>query len=335
MARSVGITISAVIVFIGCAFVLLFGGLAALGSAMMSLHPAANVPSFVGYFAIIEAVFALGFSGTGIGTGVGLINTKEWARISIIAFAAFLAICTIPTALILAFVPVTIAKDANLPSSFALVFRVGMVLFYGALGALAIFWLYFFNRASIKAQFREARPEGSVLPVSLAIASANPSPSTRTKPLSITIIAWFLIVCSALMPFSLLYSRAVFQNVPMPFCFLGFFLYGRTAAMIVFIWTAVQIAAAVGLLKLRNWGRHTTIGLQFLGIANVLLLVAIPANRARFQHIYAAMASAALQAPQPMSFSLPVWFGMIGSLPVFLVILWFLITRKQAFASPS
>jgi hypothetical protein len=339
MARSVGITISAVVVFIGSALTLLFGGFAALGSAIMSLHPAANMPPFVGYLAIVEAVFALGLSGWGIATGVGLLNAKEWARISMIVFAAILALFTVPTAFFMAFVPLPFPKDANLPANFALIMRIGISVFYGLLGALAIFWLYFFNRRSVKAQFQGKQPEASVLPlVPLAaeIASAVPQPSTRTRPLSITIIAWFLLVSAALTPLSLLYSRVVFRNVPMPFCFLGFFLFGRTATVVLLIWMAVQIAAAVGLLKLRNWALLTTIGLQLLGMVNVLLLVLVPANRARFQHTMdAAMGSMMPQMPQPISFAFPVWIGMIASLPIFLVILWFLITRRQAFASPS
>lgn len=338
MARSVGITISAAIVFIGCAFTLLFGGIAALGSAMMSLHAPPGLPVRMGYVAIVEAVFALGFSGWGIATGVGLINAKEWARISMIVFAAILVFFTLPPAFFIAFIPLPIPKDPNLPSNFALMLRVGIVFFYGALGALAIFWLYFFNRRSIKAQFQGKQAalgeSQSFLPAEISSASAPAVSSAR--PLSITIIAWFLIVCSACMPLSLLYSRAAFRNVPMPFCFLGFFLYGGTAMLVALTWMVVQVAAAVGLLKLQNWAWLTTIGLQLLGILNVLLLVAVPANRTRFQHIMdAAMASMGQRMPQPMSFSFPVWTGMIGSLPIVAVILWFLITRKQAFASPS
>lgn len=340
MARSVGITISAAIVFIGCAFTLLFGGIAALGLVMTSLLPTANMPTFVIYFAIVEAAFAVGFSGWGIASGVGLINTKEWARISMIVFAAILAFFTIPAALLMGFVPLPTPKDPNLPSNFALMLRVGIVFFYGALGALAIFWLYFFNRASIKAQF-EGKQWGAwappVLtpvptPVITPFASVSPLPSTRIRPLSITIIAWFLIVCSAFTPLSLLYSRAVFRNVAVPFCFLGLFLAGGTAMLVALTWMVVQIVAAVGLLKLQNWARLTTIGLQLLGMLNVLLLVAVPANRTRFQHIMdAAMASMSQRMPQPISFSFPVWMGMIGSLPILVVILWFLITRRQAF----
>lgn len=338
MARSVGITISAVVVFIGCAFTLLFGGLAALGSAMMSLRPTANVPAFVGFLAIVEAVFALGFSGWGIATGVGLINTKEWARISTIVFAALLALFTLPTALFVAFVPLPIPKDPNLPSHFALTIRAGISVFYGLLGALAIFWLFFFNRRSVKEQFRRKRPvlDESTQYLPSEIPSAKPAMPSSARPLSITIIAWFLLVGSASLPFFLLYSRTMFRNVPVPFCFLGFFLFGRGAALVLLLWMVVQIGAAVGLLRLQNWARLTTIWLQLFGILNVLLVVAIPANRVRYQHIMdAAMASISSQMPQPVSFSFPAWIGMAASLPVVLVILWFLITRKEAFVSAS
>lgn len=61
----------------------------------------------------------------------------------------------------------------------------------------------------------------------------------------------------------------------------------------------------------------------------------IPANRLRFQHIMdVAMGSMNQQMSQPMPFVFPVWFGIVGSLPIFAVILWFLCTSKQAFAAP-
>lgn len=330
MARSVGITISAIVVFVGCAFTLLFG----LGSAAMSLRPTANVSPFVAFFAVVEAVFALGFSGWGIATGVGLISTKEWARISTIVFAALLALFTLPPALLMALLPLRIQQDPNLPAHSAPILRVGISLVSGLLGALAIFWLYFFNRRSVKVQFQGQRPVLQEAGPQLApeIGTSIPAQRVPGRPLSITIIALFLLVGSASTPFLLLYSRAVFREVPMPFCFLGFFLFGRAAALILLLWMVVKIAAAVGLLKLKNWARLTAIWLQLFGILNLLLLVAVPANRARYQHIIdAAMASMNWQTPQQMSFSFSVWVGMIGSL----VILWFLITRKQAFASPS
>lgn len=337
MARSVGVTVSAIIVFIGSAITLLFGAFAVLGLALVSHLPQPNMPLHAGYLASIYAVFVLGFSAWGIASGIGLLKTREWSRISIIVFAALLALLTIPTALFIAFVPLPIPKDPNLSGSFAIGIRASIAVFYGLLGALAIFWLFFFNRTRVKEQF-QIKPREFVEPAlqpGPQTAFATPERTATSRPLSISIIAWFLLIGSAFGPLSMLYSRTVFHGVQIPLCFLGIFLVGWTAFLTMLVWMAAQMIAAVGLLKLKNWARLTTIGLQFLGILNVVLMVGIPANRLRFRHFMdAAMASMNQQMPQPMPFTFPVWLGIVASLPLFVVILWFLITRKQAFAAP-
>lgn len=55
----------------------------------------------------------------------------------------------------------------------------------------------------------------------------------------------------------------------------------------------------------------------------------IPAHYGRRNGFYE---SADLSANAPRIF--PVWFAIVGSLPIFAVILWFLFTSKQAFAAP-
>lgn len=102
------------------------------------------------------------------------------------------------------------------------------------------------------------------------------------------------------------------------------------------IWMAAQIVAAVGLLKLKNWGLFATIGLQGLAAVNAAQLMLIPGHRARFQQVMETMiASMNARLPQPAPFVYPAWIGLAMALPVTLVILWFLITRRQAFSSAA
>lgn len=337
MARSAGVTASAVAVFVGSALTILVGAVAILGMLLVNSRRTPNVPEHLASFMIIaiiaEAVFAFGFGGWGIASGVGLIQTREWARISMVVFAALLVLFTLPAALMMAFVPFPLPRDPNLPANFATMMRMSMVLFYGFFALLGGFWLYYFNTRSVKAQFqgKQAAAQASAAFLPAEMPSAGRAATAGARPLSITIIAWFLIICSAFGPLSLLYSREVFR-VPLPMCFLGFFVPGQAAAWILMVWMAVQIIAAIGLLRLNNWARLATIALQCLGILNILLLVAIPGNRLRFQQaMNAAIASMNLQTPQPISFTFPAWIGMIVSLPLFVVILWFLITQKHAF----
>jgi hypothetical protein len=99
------------------------------------------------------------------------------------------------------------------------------------------------------------------------------------------------------------------------------------------MWMAAQMAAAVGLLKLRNWGLFSAIALQCLGAINAALLLVIPGHRAKFQQIMETMmASMNARLPQPAPFEFPMWMGLAAVFPMALVVLWFLITRRHAFA---
>ena len=332
MPRSVGITVSAVVVIIGSAFTILGGAMMVLGSLFLSKSsPAANVPTNLGFFVVIEAVMFSGFGGWGLAAGIGLINLKQWARISMLVFAAILVFISLPVAALIAVIPFPNTNDPNLPSNFMPIMRTGMVLFYALFAALGCFWLYFFNKQRVKAQFQVKQP---------ALESAAGTPiaapgASRARPLSITIIGWFLLIGSALAPLGLLFNSAFFSGVQFPLYFLGFFFVGRSASLILIVWITAQIVAA-GLLKLKHWGLLATIGLQCLTVVNASLLVGIPANRARFQQIMEAMiASINSRMPQPVSFVFPIWIGFASSLPIVFVILWFLITRRHAFNSPG
>jgi hypothetical protein len=144
MPRSVGITVSAVVVIIGSAFTILGGAMMVLGSLVLSKpSTAANVPANLGFFVVIEAVMFSGFGGWGLAAGIGLINLKQWARISMLVFAAILVFISLPAAVILVVIPFPNTNDPNLPSNFMPIMRTGMVLFYAMFAALGCFWLYF------------------------------------------------------------------------------------------------------------------------------------------------------------------------------------------------
>lgn len=332
MPRSAGITVSGVLAIIGSTFTLLGGVMMLLGSALLSRpNPAANVPSNLSSFVILDAIIFFGFGGWGFASGIGLLCLKRWARISMLVYAGILVFVSLPAAALLAFIPLPIAKDPNLPSNFMPMFRIGMVLFYGAFAALGGFWLYFFNKSDVKAQFQAQQ---------LAAGSGAPIPAPSTgqlaRPLSITIIGWFLVISSAFAALSLVFNHALFSSVQFPFYFLGFFFYGRSAYLLLIVWIPAQMVAAIGLLKLRSWGLFATTGLQCLTAINAALLVGIPADRARFQQIMETMmTSMNARMPQPVPFVFPVWIAFAISFPIVFVILWFLITRRQAFTSAA
>jgi hypothetical protein len=315
MARSGGITFSAVVVFLGSVFAILSGGFAVLGSLTAS-NAGLRTPAPIDfrYVAIVMAIFYLGFGGWGVASGIGLIKTRQWARISMLVFACLLFLFSLPMVLVMAVIRLPETNDPNLPPNFTAMMRVGMDTVFGLIAALGGFWLYFFNKKSVKEQFGGARPAGQEMAADLSAEKSN------ARPLSITIIGWYLLIASGLSPLFLLLSRTLLHGQPMPLCFLGFFVFGRSAILILVVWMAAQFVAAVGLLKLRNWGRVVTIWLQVLGIANLVLTFGLPANRVRYQQIM-----------ETFSFSPQAWIGAVASAPILLVVLWFLITQKTAF----
>ena len=337
MRRSVGVTLSAVVVIIGSGFTVLCSAMMLLGSALIPLtnsSASARLPEHFGYIVAVEAAIVFGFGGWGLASGVGLIKTKEWARISMLVYAVILVFIGLPAAVLMAFIRLPNTNDPNLPSNFVAIIQGGIALFYGTLAALGGFWLYFFNRQTVKAQFQaeQAVMEAGVPDLPAGIPPAGHNASQRVRPLSISIIAWFLLIGSALAPIWFLFYIVFLPSVPLPLCFLGFFFFGRSAFLILLFWLGVQMTAAVGLLKLKNWGRLTTIGLQFLTLVNFALAFGISANRVRFQQIMETMtASIDARMHQPVPFVFPMWMGAVMSLPIIIVILWFLITEKRAF----
>lgn len=340
MHRSTGVPASAVLVIVGSALTLLCAAMMLFGSAFESKsNPAANAPVDLGTILTVEAVVVFGFGGWGLASGIGLLYLKQWARISLLIYAGILVFVSLPAAVVLAIVPLPHATDPNLPPNFTLIMRVGMGLFYAAFATLGGFWLYFFNKRSVKAQFQAMPPAPESAAGDFFLGSASPAPvaSQPARPLSITIIGWFLLISSAVSPLLLLTSRSVFSGVQFPLYFLGFFLFGRSVYLIVVLWMAAQVVAAAGLLKLKRWGLLATIGLQSLTIVNGTLLLSIPGHRARFLQIMeTVMATVNARMPQPApQFNLPVWLGFAASFPIVLLILWFLITRRGAFSSAA
>ena len=339
MHRSTGVTTSAVVVIAGSAFTFLCGAMLLLGSAVVSKSsPPPNLPVSLGSVLIVEAIFVFAFAGLGLASGIGLLYLKQWARISLLVFAGFLVCVSLPAMAMMAVIRLPDNHDPNLPANFMAGMRIGMELFYGMFAALGGIWLYFFNKRSVKLQFQtmQAVPETAAGDSFLGAEVPAPIASEPVRPLSITIIAWFLLIGCALTPLFLLLNHLFLPGIQFPFYFLGFFFFGRGAYVVLIVWMVGQMAAAVGLLKLKNWGLFATIGLQCLTVANLALLAGIPEHRARFQQIMESMtASMNARMPQPAPFDFPAWGGLAMSLPLVLVILYFLITRRQAFSSAT
>ncbi|MGH9758580.1 MAG: hypothetical protein ACRD4M_12650 [Candidatus Acidiferrales bacterium] len=326
MARSGGITFSAVIVFLGSAIIIVVGGLMAIGLIALSFaEKTPEIPPFAALFGVLVLMFA-GLAVWGITSGVGLIKCKEWARLSMIVFSCFLILLAIPGGLTMAFLPYPHSADPDLPQIFFTLLRIGTVAFYGALALLGGVWIYFFNKKNVKAQFGGQIVEGIVE----GVLPATGAPDRR--PVSIMVIGWYFVISAALIPVVLPLIWRWFSRGGISYYFLGFFVFGREAFVLFAVWWAAIAVAGVGLLKLKNWARLLGVWLQVLGILNAAMLIAIPADRARFEHIMNTFTPplspiSGVILPPPI----PTWIAMAGSFPVLFVILWFLLARKNAF----
>src|ERR1700737_484885 len=212
--------------------------------------------------------------------------------------------------------------------------RVGLILLYAMFAALGGYWLYFFNTQKVKAQFRgqqalTERGQAGLPGIPVVRFAAD----QRARPLSITIIGWYLIIASALALLSVVFTNTLFFRSKLPFFFLGVFFFGPSTYLLLTVWMTAQVVAAVGLLKLKRWGLIATIALQCVVLLNIVMMVAVPANRLRFQQVMETLrfsANGRMYHSAPM---FPMWIGMLSSIPIVVVILFFLISQKNFFTS--
>ncbi|HXN27823.1 MAG TPA: hypothetical protein VN902_11920 [Candidatus Acidoferrales bacterium] len=329
MQRPAGVTISAVVVFIGSGLALLSAALMILAFAVM---PAEATPAFTRGAGLIVSIFMLGFAAWGIATGVNLLHLREWARISMIVFSGLLLVMGVPGLLMMLVMPLPAPPTPTLPSGAAMppmehlmtAVRVGMAIFYALLALLGGWWIYFFNTRPIKERFREAgamNPASTWAPAALAPTEL---PGAPKRPVSITIIAYLALVGACMFP--------ILNILHLPLTFLGFFFSGGKAALIVSGYMAVQLLMAYGLLKLEKWGRSLAIYYFNFAIFNSIISVILPGAQARYEEATTAMQNSMGLPPSPFQF--PIWFSLVFSLPMIAVQLWFVVTRRQAFEGP-
>jgi uncharacterized membrane protein (DUF2068 family) len=325
MKRSTGVTVSAILVFLGSGLTLVFGALMAFAIVFMPRTPAQ--PPFVRYALAFMIVLYMAFAIWGIASGVGLLLLKRWARISMIVFSCILLFFTVPALVIVPFLPMPRPPDSA--GDIVLAMKIGMSVFYGIFAAIGGGWLYFFNRKSVKEQFSR--------PAEVVDSTAPAFPRVK-RPLSISIIGWLLAATSVLaLPTPLL---------GFPMLFMGFLVTGWKVTLFMLTWCIVQGIAGVGLLRLRSWGRTLSICLFSFGLLNVAAMAVRPGAITRLEQMNADM-QARMQAkmglpPTGLPTAFPpqfthvfMWFGVVFGIGFTALQLWFVITRKDAFTAAN
>jgi hypothetical protein len=338
MKRSAGITITAVIDFVGSAFLFFCAAISLVAVALQSIIPAsANssgiaMPPMVKYVQIFSFFVLLALVACGVATGVGLLRLREWARISQMIFAGLLALMGFSVILLFMFIDLPVPandRDPELTRHIFQLTRVFISIFYGGLGALGVWWLYYFGKRSVRDEFRSGARAITAAYVPGAVPAVQfgqvPGPMNSGRPVSISVIAALMLI--GVLSFPVI----VLTHTPM--LLFGYPFYGGKAALVALLWFALQAAAAYGLLKLRLWGWTLAIVVLALGLLNTLAVVVIPGGQARFDGLMQQIYSQWGFPSNIPTLHLPVALMILPAVPVILVELWFVITRKPAFVA--
>ena len=366
--RSAGITVIAILQIIGSAILLALAAFMAF--AMIMATPPANDPRLPRmYFTVMRVVLPLFYAvpaAWGIITAVGLLQLKNWARISTIVFSILLmmfgAFGILMSMVFFLKPPPTPGVD---PKMFSIIgaFTAAFALAQSAVG---IWWMIFFNRAGVKAQFLPqpfpyppigqgatpyaidmphsatppppslTTPTGVATPADVASLPAPPitAPQRPARPLSISIIAWLFLVGCFLIPFSiLLHAPAiVFTAV----------LTGWPATIYLLLFAGVHIYVGIALLQMKPAGRLVGMGYYIFSLLNVAVFYLAPGRSARIarfleieQSVFPWMRSPQMDSPFAANVMPFVIIGVIGGLAFSLVVLYFLAAAKPAFDSAA
>jgi hypothetical protein len=317
MQRSIGITISAVIAFIGSAFSILLGlltvlPLIAVRNAQIPTSPSGQPVSPIP-FVVMTAfllVFYIGFGAWGIVSAIGLLRLRNWARICFAIFGGILCLVSVFGAfgslMAMQFVPRTLPPGNDVPAGLI----TGMFVVFGIVAllctGLGVWWMIYFNRSRVRVQF-----------IGEAAAAAP-----RRFPLSIIIIAWMLLVGGLMGSLGLVFLF----SVSYPLLLFGFVFHGTAAKLLYLLFVGVCIAAGSGMLRGYARAHALAVGYFIFALLNALSYIIRPSSFSRFMQ---EVPGGQNLPPDFMNAFFPI--GNIVGLLCMGLLLWFLITRRQRF----
>jgi hypothetical protein len=305
MRRSAGVTACAIVALLGSAVFLLFGVLGLIG--MASAPSPETQTHYMKYFMWFFMALWFGAAAWGIASAVGLLQLKEWARISILIFSGLLLLTSIPGLVVIPFTP--IQQPHDLPNNFTVVVRVILMVLTGALAGIGVWWVVFFNRKAVRAQFQGALSESAQFA------------GTPARPISITIIGWYLVI-SGLVCLPFLFFH-------MPVFLMGFMVKGWVSSFFMLGCGILQVVIGAGLLKLKPWSWSLAVGYFAFFAINAVIMVVLPGSQARYEQAMKSVEG--MFGTPPSNIQFPIWFGLAICLPLFAVVLWFLIAQKKSF----
>lgn len=359
-SRTAGITIIAILQLIGSALLLAMAALIAFAMFAVPTQPPNNTQLPPMFFQVIRIVVPLLYALPavwGIVTATGLLQLKNWGRVSTIVISVLLIVFGAFGILTsMAFFLKPPPGNGVDPKA---VFLIGVATALVSLGqiGIGIWWMAFFTRARVKAQFlpkpafsysgQGTTPYAMDMPhsatppppptglSSTADLAAPPTPpiaaaTPTARPLSISIIAWFMLVSCLFVPFNII--------IHAPAMVFATILTGWPAAIFFLLFAALNVYIGIALLRMKPAGRLAGIGYSIFGLMNVAVFFFAPGRSARLarflqmeQSMFPWMRSAQANSPfsaDPTPFLI---IGAIGGVVFSLVLMYFLIAAKPAF----
>jgi hypothetical protein len=272
----------------------------------------------------------------GITTGVGILRLRAWARMSMLVLSAVVAVFSVFGALGAIAAPLMMNESSQAPPGAMVIgLVVGLIVVMVPLG-FAIWWLILFARRSVRAQFAPGAAAASALAhPAFATAALYPTGSERLsprmqlsyrRPVSITVIAVWLIAVSAFFPLMLLYPSKWRMTA-----MFGVILTGKPFLLVSAIFAAANLALGVGLLRLKQWARIGAIAYLVVMLVNSVLSVRVMGKLMDLMHKQMGIPA----PPVPAGFLRIITFvGLAFGVGLNLAALYFVVTRGAAFRPP-
>jgi hypothetical protein len=266
MRRSAGVTVAAVVVFVGSFCAALIGVfwsfgvfLVSRGQILSRMTPHQNTASLTLTELVVTSLLCFGFAGGGLVTGIGILRLQNWARISTLIFSVLVAANAI------LFIPVFWFVSFEIPgidasSSFSI--RMTMGVFVGVLVGNMLWWLVLFSRKSVAEQFLGTRLQFEM-------------------PVGITVIASLFIIF-ALISLAFILTTQSPWDTPTPFFLIA--ITGVAARIYYGFDLLTSCLAGVGLLWNKVWGFWLAVALDCFSILKLgVFLFFFPVGSERWQ----------------------------------------------------
>ena len=259
------------------------------------------------------AVFFTALAVWGFLSAAGIFRRRPWSRVSIVIFSVMLVGMGGSALLGTLFIPMP--PNGNVPPQMMLRIRLGIAAFYGAMTAIGVWWLVLFNSSRSKPYFTTSS------------AGIPAAPAEAGRPLSITIIAWYLLI-SAL-------STAAAALLRIPGMLFGLVLTGWMALALYTLFTAVSLYLGTGLLHLQETARGASVVFFLIVAANLVVSALLPDFPGRMNTMLDALPGfLRWSRDQPMPLD-SIWRFQLMYAPIAAVPIWFLVRRRAAFGRPT